>query len=76
MAPRAALAALATAIPPPIQESPVTRAAARYPIPVASVAPEAAVSAACTLSGPASIAMDAIARAPKKKNAFTPMVRL
>ena len=35
IAPKAALAALATAIPPPTQESPVDNAAARYPSPVA-----------------------------------------
>ena len=35
IAPSAALAALATAIPPPTQESPVESAAARYPKPVA-----------------------------------------
>ena len=34
IAPRAAEAALATAIPPPIQDNPVTSAAARYAIPV------------------------------------------
>ena len=45
----AALAALATAIPPPIQDRPVTRAAARYPSPVAMPdADAAAVSAAST----------------------------
>ena len=77
IAPSAALAALATAIPPPIQERPVTSAAARYPIPVAIVAPEdVAASAACTFAGPASIMIDAMANAPKKKNALTPIVRL
>ena len=45
-APKAALAALATAIPPPIQERPVTRAAARYPRPVARPAEDAAAVSA------------------------------
>ena len=35
IAPSAALAALATAIPPPTQDKPVASAAARYPNPVA-----------------------------------------
>ena len=47
IAPSAALAALATAIPPPIQERPVTSAAARYPIPVAIVAPEDVAAYIC-----------------------------
>ena len=68
IAPRAALAALATAIPPPIQESPVTRASARYPSPVACEPEVAAASAAFTV-GPPSIMIDAMAKAPKKKNA-------
>ena len=45
-APRAALAALATAIPPPIHAKPVTRAAAIYPSPVAVEAAVVAASAA------------------------------
>ena len=48
IAPRAALAALATAIPPPTQERPVESAAARYPNPVAFDAVLPAASAACT----------------------------
>ena len=43
IAPKAALAALATAIPPPTQESPVDNAAARYPSPVAIPASEPAL---------------------------------
>ena len=50
IAPSAADAAAETATPPPIQESPVERAAAMYPIPV-EMPPAAAVDSAANANG-------------------------
>ena len=75
MAPSAALAALATAIPPPTQDKPVASAAARYPNPVALEAVCVAAYAACTVSPPNNI-IPAITNAPKKKNTFAPIAFL
>ena len=74
IAPKAALAALATAIPPPTQESPVDNAAASYPSPVAIPASEPAC-AACTW-GVANIITPAITMIPKKKKALNAILRL
>ena len=46
MAPKAAEAAAETAIPPPMPESPVERAAAMYPIPAAEFTADSAASPA------------------------------
>ncbi len=62
-APRAALAELATAIPEPRPEIPVTRAAPRYPRPVAR--PSAEEPAACTLAVPAKLTTVATRSTPK-----------
>ena len=75
IAPRAALAALATAIPPPTQERPVESAAARYPNPVAFDAVLPAAYAACTGS-PAKSMIPAIRTVLKKKNIFVPIALL
>ena len=75
IAPSAALAALATAIPPPTQDKPVESAAARYPNPVALLDAVPAVSAACA-GIPENSMIPATTNAPKKKNAFAPIVRL
>ena len=62
-APRAALAELATAIPEPRPEIPVTRAAPRYPRPVAR--PSAEEPAACTLAVPAKLTTVATRSTPE-----------
>ena len=74
MAPRAALAEEATAIPEPMPERLVARAAAMYPRPedrppaaAPVAATSAAASAACTLPAPPRDRIEASARVPKKK---------
>lgn len=73
IAPRAALAADATAIPPPIQERPVERAAAMYLHP--SPEEEATASVAADAL-PVNIIMFANTKVPKKKNTLKPRAAL
>ena len=73
IAPRAALAADATAIPPPIHERPVERAAAIYLQPSPDEAATASVAADAL---PENIRMLAKIKVPKKKNALKPRAAL
>ena len=68
MAPRAAEAAAETAMPPPMQDMPVERAAARHPIPK-----ELLVSAAASAANavPENISAEDTRRVPKNRNTLT-----